>query len=171
MLVMTIKDRQMSGYFAHVYEYAAVSKYVKNVWDNTWISLLPLACDRSARYLMNMAVAASLQQVDQLANPVVFGDPLLVDKKLSSLMGLGGSEGWSVMSRMQEGVWIRIWGSAFEGRAGSCECSDGKQLQSDDSATVLSHAVQVLYGGGVGEVEEAVYVGIGGEEGIPNGSG
>lgn len=89
VLVMTIKDYQLSGYFAHVYEYSAISKYVKNIWDSTWISLIPLACDRSVKYLINMAVAASIQQIDQLTNPVVFGDPLLADKKLSSLIGLG----------------------------------------------------------------------------------
>ena len=92
VLVMTIKDYQLSGYFAHVYEYSAISKYVKNIWDNTWISLIPLACDRSVKYLMNMAIAASIQQIDRLTNPVVFGDPLLVDKKLSSLIGLREDE-------------------------------------------------------------------------------
>ena len=89
MLALTIKDYQESGKFVHVYEYAATSKYVKNVWDNTWISLIPLACNRTVKYLANMAVAASLQQVDRLATPVVFGDPLLVNENLSSLLGFG----------------------------------------------------------------------------------
>ena len=145
VLVLTIKDYQLSGNFIHIYEYSATSKYVKNVWDNTWISLLPLACNKSVKYLMSMAIAASLQQVDQLASPVMFGDPMLVNQELSSLLELSWWLLVCLTNRLPEGVRIGVWIGTFEERPSDCEQSDGEQLQSDDSAAVLSPTVQRLF--------------------------
>lgn len=145
VLVLTIKDYQLSGNFIHIYEYSATSKYVKNVWDNTWISLLPLACNKSVKYLMSMAIAASLQQVDQLASPVMFGDPMLVNQELSSLLELSWWLLVCLTNRLPEGVRIGVWIGIFEERPSDCEQSDGEQLQSDDSAAVLSPTVQRLF--------------------------
>ena len=75
------------------------------------------------------------------------------------------------MNRVLEGVWIGIRNGVFEGCAIGGEHSDGAQHQLDDSPAVLSHAVQFLFGGGVVEVEEAVYVGIEGDCGVQTGSG
>lgn len=72
---------------------------------------------------------------------------------------------------MREGVWIGIRNGVFEGCAVRGEDSDGGQPQSDDSSAVLSRAVQFLFGEGVVEVEEAVYVGIEGDYGVQAGSG
>ena len=53
------------------------------MWEVNWVSLLPLALDKSMRFLMQIAVSATLQVPDELLRPGIWCKSKEMETKLS----------------------------------------------------------------------------------------
>ena len=57
--------------------------FLESVWEVNWVSLLPLALDKSMRFLMQIAVSATLQVPDELLRPGIWCKSKEMETKLS----------------------------------------------------------------------------------------
>ena len=97
VLVFTIKDKPVGGKFVHIYDKNEKKiKYVEGVWENSWITLLPFSCAHSVKYLMQMGIAASIQQQEKLSFPTIWGDRRLLELPVSHFFGVKSTSLYSV---------------------------------------------------------------------------
>lgn len=88
VVALTLKDPMDSGYFTHINTDEETKKrdYLVSLWDTNWISILPLACGKSLRYLYQLSISALLQMPDQLQMTGIWGDKEMLDMSLNDII-------------------------------------------------------------------------------------
>lgn len=86
VVALTLKDIPDSSQFVFIFPNEKNKEkiaFLESVWEVNWVSLLPLALDKSMRFLMQIAVSATLQVPDELLSPGIWCKSKEMETKLS----------------------------------------------------------------------------------------
>ena len=91
VVALTLKDIPDSNQFVFIFPNEKNKEkvaFVESVWEVNWVSLLPLALDKSMRFLMQVAVSATLQVPDELLRPGIWCKEKEMESKLTVFLPL-----------------------------------------------------------------------------------